>query len=322
MKHFILKLLLFFSIIVALVMIGLLLPATPHFKTSLLFAKIAKDKLLQTTPGPRLIFIGGSNLSMSLNSQKIKDELHINPINTAIMVDIGLAYMINDSLKYIKVGDIVVVSPEYSHFYNNNFYGGQALLWTVLGVSPASLKNLNWRQGLNIFRYLPKYAFSKFNPYEYRVSYGYNRVYLKDTYNEYGDSSHSALIRKNFLALEQVDTEEKFNDVALTDLIIYRQKIVAKGATLYLTFPGIQDKTFNNIEKIIKKVENELRKNNFIIIGTPERYIMPDRLMFDSPYHLNQEGVDYRTGLLIEDLKPYLNKYALLSTSDFWHFLL
>lgn len=33
---------------------------------------------------------------------------------------------------------------------------------------------------------------------------------------------------------------------------------------------------------------------------------MPDSLMFDSPYHLLKKGVDYKTQLLIEDLKTKL----------------
>jgi len=36
--------------------------------------------------------------------------------------------------------------------------------------------------------------------------------------------------------------------------------------------------------------------------------MVPDSLLFDSPWHLNKQGVDLRTRLLIEDLKTTLKK--------------
>jgi hypothetical protein len=39
------------------------------------------------------------------------------------------------------------------------------------------------------------------------------------------------------------------------------------------------------------------------VMGSPERYVMPETLMFDTPYHLIKKGVDLRTELMIEDIK-------------------
>ena len=79
--------------IVFFLMLGLLLPATPRASKSLLFANQKKDELLQRVKSPRMIFVGGSNLSFGLNSQIIKNELNINPINTAVHAAIGVRYM-------------------------------------------------------------------------------------------------------------------------------------------------------------------------------------------------------------------------------------
>jgi hypothetical protein len=53
---------------------------------------------------------------------------------------------------------------------------------------------------------------------------------------------------------------------------------------------------------IIAVIRDELEKN-FTVLGTPERYMMPDSLMFNSSYHPNKKGVDIRTSRLIEDIK-------------------
>ena len=37
--------------------------------------------------------------------------------------------------------------------------------------------------------------------------------------------------------------------------------------------------------------------------GTPEKYKIPDDMMFDTIYHLSKKGVDFRTNLLILDIR-------------------
>ena len=86
-------------------------------------------------------------------------------------------------------------------------------------------------------------------------------------------------------------------------LLEFEKKIDEKGAVLYLTYPGIQDKTYWILEDQIKLVEEELILAGLNILGTPVRYRMPEVLMYNTPYHLNREGVEYRTSLLIEDLR-------------------
>ena len=42
--------------------------------------------------------------------------------------------------------------------------------------------------------------------------------------------------------------------------------------------------------------------------------MIPDKMMFNTPYHLNKNGVDYRTSLLIEDFQKYKRQYAICDT--------
>jgi hypothetical protein len=306
MKRFLLKIFLFLMIIFGFFVAGLLLPTTPRSKTSALASKLDKDKLLRDTPSPRLILVGGSNLSLGINSQIIKDELQVNPINTAIMVSVGLPYYLSNTLKYIKPGDAVLISPEYLCFYDHNFYGSEALLWTVFDFDRGSIKDLNWKQWLSIYKYLPRYAFSKFDPFEYRPSL-IGPVYIRDNYNQYGDSLEPQNTRRKFAPFKKDEWPQRFDYFVLAELSDYERQLEAKGASVYFTFPGFQDKTYENNKLLVKKVELELKKHGFKVISSPERYVMPDKLMYDSPYHLLRVGSVYRTQLLIDDLRPYIN---------------
>ncbi|MCK4894259.1 MAG: hypothetical protein KAT07_09845, partial [Calditrichia bacterium] len=97
--------------------------------------------------------------------------------------------------------------------------------------------------------------------------------------------------------------EGRLNDQVIKELLAFEEQVNEKGGTLYITYPGLQELTYQIYADHIKQVEEGLTENGFNLLGTPERYKMPELLMYNSPYHLNREGVEYRTNLLIEDLR-------------------
>ena len=301
MKTFLFKSALFLSILALVLVLATFLPPTPRASKSFLFSKINKDYLLQNIKAPRIIFIGGSTLSFGLNSGMIKDSLDMNPINTSIHAAIGLIYMMDSTLPYIQSGDIVVVIPEYENFYGTFAYGDKELLWLIMDVSPSDRNKLKKEQWAKIISYLPKYSASKFMPTEY-FNINEDDLYGVNSFNKYGDVyTHWNLEKRNFSPFPPIPA--RLNYSVVNELRDFREKLLNKGAFLFIGFPGLQSTSFENQRANIMKVEAELKRNNFCLLGTPERYKMPDSMIFNTPYHLLKEGVDYRTQLLIEDLR-------------------
>lgn len=301
MKHFIQRVLLFSGVLILLLVIGFLLPATPRVSKSLLFAKIGKDSLLKNINSPRIIFVGGSNLSFGINSQAIKDSLKLNPINTAVHASIGLVYMMDNTLRFIKKDDIVILVPEYSQFYGRFAFGGEQLLRTVADIDPMKILDLRYEQLINIVSFIPKYSFSKFKPTDY-VGFKEDKVYSVNSFNQYGDvDTHWTMQQQNYKPAGTIPGS--FNSSVIKLIIDFKMELENKGSKLWITYPGYQTYSFNVNKDKIKKVEEELVRNDLEILGTPERYRMPDSMMFNSSYHLLKKGIDYRTELLIEDLR-------------------
>ena len=144
MKKFLYRLLFFLTIIILPLAFGVFMPATPYASKSLIFGNLLKDSLMENVESPRIIFLGGSNLSFGLNSQLIKDSLKLNPINAGIHASIGLIYMLSNSLEFIKKGDIVVLVPEYQQFYGDAAFGseGEELTRTIFDVNKSKFKLL------------------------------------------------------------------------------------------------------------------------------------------------------------------------------------
>lgn len=279
------------------------IPPTPRASTSHLFAELDKNSLLQNTPSPRLILVGGSNLSFGINSQLIKDALNVNPVNTGIDFKLGLKYMMDSTTEFVKPGDIVVLVPEYDNFYGSTAYGKEELLRTVFDVDQSNTNSLSLKQWLNIVVFLPKFSLSKLNPSEYIFEKDNEiGVYERRAFNQYGDVHlHWTLEREEFLPYEPIS--EEFNNDVIEQIAMFQKEVRERGAVLYITFPCLQDISFENRKNQILEVENRLRENRFLILGTPKKYKMPDQLMFNTPYHLLKEGVDIRTRLLIDDIR-------------------
>ncbi len=312
MRKFFLKVGLVVVPVIIFFAVLLFIPSPKYLSNFMLYSQIEKNDLLKNTPGPRIIFIGGSNLAFGLDCQIVKDSLSLNPINTGIIANIGMKYMLRNALEYIRPNDIVVASPEYQQFYEDFDNGEGELLTMVLDVSPDTKKLLDPIQAFKLLRYVPQYCLEKFDPAKYRSlckdtalakSYAY-KDYGRFSYNIYGDAyKHWNAPKKNVIPLA---INGKLNEDAFRELNKFRKDIVAKGAKLFIAFPGYQDISFKKYLNQIKTIERKFKENSFTLLGTALRYEMPDSLTYDTPYHLTYEGVKLRTDLLIADLKKNL----------------
>ncbi|SEF48017.1 hypothetical protein [Algoriphagus boritolerans] len=306
MKIFVVNLTNFFVPFLFFVIIAIAIPVTPRASKSLLFSSEKKNLLLTTVPNPRIIFVGGSNLSFGLNSQIIKDSLGMNPINTSIHASLGLKYMMESTLKYVKESDIIILVPEYSQYHRSINSGSEELMRIIFDVDILNLMDLSIIQIFNIIPYLPKYGMSKFKITEY-FNVKESDIYSVNSFNEFGDAvSHWSLPRQEFRPYPQINT--KFNPDVIKCIIQFGNELQKKNAILLISYPGFQSTSYNNSHKQIYNVQNKLEESGLFVIGKADRYKIPDSLMFNTPYHLSKNGVDYRTILLIEDISKALKK--------------
>lgn len=304
MLKFLKQLLLFLFLFSLFCLSGLLFPPTPRASKSLLAAGVMKDSLMSNVNPPRLLLIGGSNLSFGLNSQIIKDSLGLNPVNTGIHAAIGLIYMMDNALQYVREGDIVVLIPEYEEFYDGFAYGSEELLRTILDGNRSNIRLLHFRQFLNIIPYLPNYTMSKFRLKEY-TNVSETKHYSVNSFNDFGDvSSHWNEKSETFKPANPLNG--KLNLTVIKEMKMFQSEIESKNAQLYVSFPVFQEQSYMNSRIQIETIEALLHEKEFPIIGSPERYLFPDSLLFNTPAHLIKSGVDQRTTFLIEDLSSVL----------------
>ena len=312
MKYFLVNFLkrtaLIFTAISAFCLSILILPSNPSISDGLLYGKFAKDSLLLNTSNNRLIFVGGSNLSFGLNSEMLKDSLKLNPINTAIHASIGLEYMLENTLQYIKEGDMIVIAPEYSHFISTSIHGGKEMIITMAEVDKFKLfSKLSIEQFKSFLKESPHYCLNKLGPFSYlktRDKYG---VYGKYSFNRYGDAiRHYNLPNEKIEVMSRPYSIEEFNARSIYILREFKDECNKIGANVFISYPAFHHTASLGSGPLIEYVDSTLRVNDFYVISNPDDYIMEDSLFFNTYYHLNYAGVQMRTSKLISDLKKVL----------------
>lgn len=297
MKSFIIKTLLCGGILVSLVLaVVLWFPIRPN---DYLQAYKLKTRLLEETTSPRIIFVGGSNLAFGLDSQRIKDSLRVNVVNYGLHAGIGMKFMLDDVETYTRKGDVIVIAPEYSHFYTIQYGEAETIapIQKICGWKKLSLLNL--KQLMNVIVGFPRIM-------EYIRPRNYDeRSYALSGFNQYGDEVKHWKLES--IAISKPGPINASLDVSFGKYFI--EKIEAlereKECTVYIVPPVCMGSAFKAMEKSVREVADFLKKNGHPFLVSPDSHALPDEYAFDTSYHMSYEGVKRYTSSMIEILKKH-----------------
>lgn len=297
MKQFIIKTgLIGGCVVFLLTILYAIVPVSPNHYVQ---AYKQKCKLLDSVPSPRIIFVGGSNLAFGLDSKRIQDSLHINVINYGLHAGIGLKYMLDDVASYVQNGDILIVAPEWEQFYTAMYGEGATLPFIPRVEGCGKLQLFNQQQIITLIKGIPTYLQQNIFPQKITP-----KTYLASNFNQYGDEVRHWTLENKFTShpkLIQTNFSQQFGQYFITEL-----KKLQQQCKVYILPPACYQKAFATWQPQIKEVSLFLSKNGFPFLVSPKTFAFPEENMYDTDYHLNKKGVDQRTDLVIEALKPYV----------------
>lgn len=301
MKKFIIHTVSFFFLLLAIA--GILIICVPKNQDGYLFEYKKKCELMRSVPSPRIILVGGSNLAFGVNSKEIIDSLGIPVVNAGLHAGFGLKFILDNMVKYVRKGDIVVIAPEYWHFYGKNAYGETQTFPEMLDIAPSALKDLNVYQWTTIIRGSHLLVLERLSNLNAMWSKKETQQfeYKKSGFNRYGDEvSHWNFPSKPIVSGRALN--KKMNeDYFLHFLQITHQ--LQRISKVILMPPVIEKGTFINQTKEIVLLQKELEKHKLKFIVEPINFAYPSELFFDTYHHLNKKGVDINTRKMIQMLK-------------------
>ena len=157
MKRFLIRTIAFTCLFVGVLFIlNLILPYNPDGYMREYFVKTAR---LDSTDRNKVVILGGSNVAFGYDSKLLTDSLNRPVINAGLHAGLGLKFIVDDASRYLKRGDILVLSPEYEHFFAATAYGGHPLadIFYLSDGRVASLLDMKqWGTVLKIRRFTLK----------------------------------------------------------------------------------------------------------------------------------------------------------------------
>jgi hypothetical protein len=315
MKTFLIKTTLFAFVLIAILWMAFFWIQNPAVNESLLGALPDKHALLKNAQSPKIVFVGGSNLSFGLDSRRISEEFQMPVVNMGIHGGIGLRYMMNDVLPYVKKNDVIILVPEYDQFYSQVYYGNVELVSILFDIFPQGKQFISIRQWQILAPYVFKYSgtkiktipmilISKFMPKSKIIG-----IYDRHSFNNFGDAYiHWDKASEIVSCSGKCSGKETVNAFAFSEIKEFKNHLQKSGAELIILPPVYQECSFNNQQYIINKIETHLKENKLAYLTPPLRYRFADNLIYNTTYHLNKQGVDLRTDRVIEDLRMRIRK--------------
>jgi hypothetical protein len=275
-----------------------------------LAAIIDKHRLLDTTPSPRIILVGGSNVAYGVDSELIQRQIGLPVVNMGLHASFGLHYMLNEVEPSLRAGDIVLVIPEYEQFYGSP--NGNDTLDDMLFLFPDGIRYLNTRdQMITAAMELPSSIQWQVDRRLARLLFPEEpSTYNRNSFNARGDMvGHLGKPTQINLVRNPTPTAvpQPFEDQSLTVLNQFYDYAKTRGAEVALMFPPVPDIQYENEKTQIQRLYDWLTDGlGFTIISQPGNYAFPIDYFFDSAYHLNAQGRQVRTAQMIKDMQKGL----------------
>ncbi len=285
-------------------------------KPTLLYASILdKHQLLQRAGSPKIVFVGGSSLALGLDSAMIHAKTGLPVVNMGLNGGLGLRYMLEEIKPDIGTGDLVVISPEYEHWYGS-LLDGDLNLWWIMQVQPGFSQFISSQaQVETLLKYLPEFMQEKFLALlPAKVDPVYNRM----AFNQYGDFvNHLKLTAPDHLDGVKRLKAEPYNGQTLAVLQSFAAFASQRGANTMFIFPPLAKTqfAFKDNQAAIQQLYTTIKQLPAItVLGTPEDFVFPDPMFFDTVYHLRADGRTLRTERMSNMLLQALHKRSLAST--------
>lgn len=240
-------------------------------------------------------------MAFSVDSQKIAEHFNLPVVNMGLHFGLGLRFILNEVRLALGAGDSVVIFPEYEHFYSESLNGSPLELGLLAKSCRECISAMTSEQILisanGILQLMEKTLLQE------PIS---NEVYTRHGFDQWGDM---------IAHLDQPDKKRLLNVIspikiidpnpAVDELNLFYKSCKANNIKVFFMFPAIpiyeydaQKENFNALYNFLKE------KLEIPILGTPEDFVYPKKMFYDTVYHINRVGRVNRTERIIDFLTP------------------
>lgn len=267
---------------------------------------IIQDKFenLLDTNVPKIIMVAGSSSAFGLDEKMLEEETGYKVVNLGLYAGFGQGFYTWMARSNINPGDIVLLG--YEPGWNTRSFNTIGIDTVMCGIDDDIrmylYSNPKWYS--QFLGYLFAFAEKKnqFEPvsgFWSRESFDAvgNMDVIMDQIADYNDenSERLGIIDVRYSSINE-DVKEYLFD--------FNQYVESRGGICLFVASPVLEEAIRNDFSIFEQIKiNEESEIGIPYISNPIDYIFPKELMTSDPNHPNYEGREYRTHLLIGDLR-------------------
>lgn len=297
-------------------------------ETNYLAATVEKHIRLQKTSAPRVILLGGSNVALGFESDRMERELGRPVVNMGLAAGLGAEFMLAEIEPELKAGDTVVLSFEYDHFARGPNEGRYSelgfdprIMQQVLIFRPSGMFDLgliHFRKiildrGLTILGEIARRGLTF--RIESSPSTGLEQQSARRAFNAWGDflGHRRAPPRATPEAIDAghlvADIRGFPSPVLLSRIRNFVERSERKGTHVVFSFAPKPSGVMQREKHFALQLVEALRSiPGLPLLDTPEEQTYPPNQFYDTANHLTAEGAAARTTKVIDSLRPIVVK--------------
>lgn len=264
-----------------------------------------KNNYAKSIETKKIIITSGSNSLYGISAKSIEETFNIPTINNGVNADLQLKYHIYRTKKILNKGDIVILPLEYRVFnYSSSAIYKLELDYTFVNDKEYFISNFGLK------KYFDFYNKVSINDVIKSISLSREnetKIYLDKIINNNGDilnnNGHQKIMWDNPREIKDIDYIKTDGFKLLKEFQEYCKK---NSILLFITFPNTiyyKEYELPKYKSYFNNLYNSLVFNEFNVLGNPYDFMYPKELFFNTTYHLNSRGVQFRTEQFIKVLK-------------------
>lgn len=284
------------------------------FADSIMYSAHYKVDLLQTTPGPRIIFAGGSASTNAVVCQQVAQAAGRPAICTGVTAYLGLDFYLDQLLRYAAAGDTVVLMPE--NVLLRTDAANYELLWRAAGGDAdvwAAIPPAAWPgMAMTAFAYCRTKLPQGWRPWDGGLQWpDYTDPHIPEGFGPLGDVVRerpqsqlaSGYNTEDLIALDGGSASAPI----LRRLRRFADTMAQRGVQVLFAYPPLDPLCLTSTPEqnaaFAAAVEAGL---GLPVLVTWEEALMEPAYFFDSNNHLTSPGAALYTATLVERLVPRL----------------
>lgn len=267
-----------------------------------------KYNRLDTMKSPRLLIFGGSEVAMSINSRLLQDSLKMNVANLGLHAGLGVDLNLNDALKYSRKGDVVLFS--FSSFLGSGQGGSDAFSVPYLvDYFPSKFFELSYpNKACAVCGIFPLLK-GKINYLKSKWSGKDTQFYTLKSIDEYGDIIKPQREPYVYPGKGKVDSTDYVtqNTSYLTSVTDRLNALKKRGCIVYI-IPSVRHQLRYQSDRLaIGRLAEFMKERGIEQLFDAKESAVPNELLYDNPYHTNNEGAVFYSNLIVKHLNPVLS---------------